>query len=123
MPEEDFQLGEVAASISGTSLEHVCDQFPFCPAEATRYRNIDGKCNNPNAGRGAWGAAGSPMYVIVRGAEMSTSHSIFRDRMKFNKYLFSYLGNVCCHQATRMVFGDHGTVNQNASEFAFHINV
>lgn len=63
VPDEDFQLGEVQATVAGTSLEHSCDQFPFCPAEATRYRNIDGKCNNPNPQRGAWGAAGSPMYV------------------------------------------------------------
>lgn len=65
MPEEDFQLGEVDATVAGTSLEHACDQFPFCAAEATRYRNVDGKCNNPNPQRGAWGAAGSPMYVNV----------------------------------------------------------
>lgn len=65
VPDEDFQLGEVAATVVGTPLEHVCDQFPFCAAEATRYRNIDGKCNNPNPQRGTWGAAGSPMYVNV----------------------------------------------------------
>lgn len=63
VPDEDFQLGEVDATVVGTSLEHACDQFPFCAADANRYRNIDGKCNNPNPQRGAWGAAGSPMYV------------------------------------------------------------
>lgn len=63
--DEDFQLGEVDASIAGTPLENVCDQFPFCPAEASRYRNQDGKCNNPIPSRGAWGAAGSPMYVLL----------------------------------------------------------
>lgn len=76
VPDEDFQLGEVDASISGTSLEHVCDQFPFCPAESSRYRNIDGKCNNPNAGRGGWGAAGSPMYVYINAIELSFDEEI-----------------------------------------------
>lgn len=76
IPDEDFQLGEVDATVVGTPLEHVCDQFPFCPAEATRYRNIDGKCNSPNPQRGAWGAAGSPMYVQY-------SHfSLFLDKRK-----------------------------------------
>lgn len=65
VPDEDFQLGEVQATVAGTSLEHSCDQFPFCAAEPNRYRNIDGKCNNPNPQRGAWGAASSPMYVNV----------------------------------------------------------
>lgn len=65
VPEEDFQLGEVDATMAGTTLENICDQFPFCPPEASRYRNIDGKCNNPDPKKGAWGAAGSPMYVLL----------------------------------------------------------
>lgn len=65
VPEEDFQLGEVDATMAGTTLENTCDQFPFCPPEASRYRNIDGKCNNPDPKKGAWGAAGSPMYVLL----------------------------------------------------------
>lgn len=63
MDEEDFQLGAVQAPIDGTPLEHLCDQFPVCPPEASRYRTIDGKCNNPDPTKGLWGAAGSPMYV------------------------------------------------------------
>lgn len=59
--EEDFQLGEVQAPLDGTPLENACDQFPFCPREASRYRTVDGKCNNPDPTKGAWGAAGSPM--------------------------------------------------------------
>lgn len=64
MAQEDFELREVDAPMVGTPLEHACDQFPFCPPEATRYRNIAGNCNNPAPNRGAWGAAGSPMYVL-----------------------------------------------------------
>lgn len=63
MAEEDFQLGDVQAPIDGTPLERACDQFPFCPSQSTRYRTIDGTCNNPDPTKGAWGAAGSPMYV------------------------------------------------------------
>lgn len=113
VPDEDFQLGEVDATIAGTSLEHACDQFPFCPSEATRYRNIDGKCNSANPQRGAWGAAGSPMYVNV----ITHSLIIFFQKEKlsfyykpFLRYFFFLSGNDCYHQATRMVFGDHGRI-------------
>lgn len=64
MAEEEFQLREVQAPIDGTPLEHLCDQFPFCPPTPSRYRNIDGKCNNAEPSKSKWGAAGSPMYVI-----------------------------------------------------------
>ncbi|XP_055322112.1 chorion peroxidase [Sitodiplosis mosellana] len=63
--EEDFQLREVQAPIDGTPLEHLCDQFPVCPPEASRYRTIDGKCNNPDPRKGLWGAAGSPMERLL----------------------------------------------------------
>lgn len=63
--EEDFQLGDVLAPIGGTQLEHLCDQFPACPPQASRYRNIDGSCNNPDPTKGAWGAAGSPMERLL----------------------------------------------------------
>lgn len=49
---------------AGTPLESACDQFPFCPSEPTRYRAVNGQCNNPAATKSAWGAAGSPMYVF-----------------------------------------------------------
>lgn len=86
MADEDFQLGEVQAPLdgkfscqicfvffsyqsflclfAGTPLESACDQFPFCPSEPTRYRTVNGQCNNPVATKSAWGAAGSPMYVF-----------------------------------------------------------
>lgn len=63
--QEDFELGEVDAFLDGTPLEHTCDQFPACPREASRYRNQDGKCNNPDPSRGAWGSAGSPMDRLL----------------------------------------------------------
>lgn len=58
---EDFRLDEVNAPVENTHLEQACDQFPFCPQEASRYRNPDGKCNNPDPSKGNWGAAGAPM--------------------------------------------------------------
>lgn len=61
MDDEKFELREVDAMFDSTPLERTCDQFPFCPPEASRYRNQDGKCNNPDPRRGSWGAAGSPM--------------------------------------------------------------
>lgn len=59
--EEKFSLGDVEAPLAGTHLEQTCDQRPFCPTQGSRYRNPDGKCNNPDPAKGAWGAAGSPM--------------------------------------------------------------
>lgn len=120
LPDEDFQLGEVDASVAGTTLEHTCDQFPFCPAGATRYRNIDGKCNHPNPERGAWGAAGSPMYVQCYGI------LIFNEKIKnlhhkcilCNDFIFCKLfsGNDCCHQAMKMAFGGHGKISGKQKE-------
>lgn len=62
---EDFELGEVDASLDGTPLENTCDQVPACPSEPSRYRLQDGKCNNPDPSRSMWGAAGSPMERLL----------------------------------------------------------
>lgn len=51
MNHEDFELREVDAFLDNTPLERSCDQFPFCPPPS-RYRNQDGKCNNPDPRRG-----------------------------------------------------------------------
>lgn len=65
IPQEDFELGEVNAFLDGTLLENTCDQSPPCPPEAGRYRSQDGKCNNPEPSRGAWGSAGAPMERLL----------------------------------------------------------
>lgn len=99
------------ATVVGTTLEHVCDQFPFCATEATRYRNIDGKCNNPNPQRGGWGAAGSPMYVNV----IIECH-FQKDKLTFPSNMMAYIihsGNDCYHPAMRMAFGVHGKIIQS----------
>lgn len=95
--EDDFKLGDVDAPIDGTFLEHLCDQFPFCPPEQSRYRNIDGNCNNPNPAKSRWGAANSPMYVSFLIA-VFFSFSI----------MDLFLGNDYCHQAMKMEYGDQG---------------
>lgn len=62
---EDFVLGAVREALEGTALENTCDQLPFCLPIAGRYRNPDGKCNNPDPLKGNWGAAGSPMQRLL----------------------------------------------------------
>lgn len=59
-----FSYQSYLCLFAGTPLESACDQFPFCPSEPTRYRTVNGQCNNPVATKSAWGAAGSPMYVF-----------------------------------------------------------
>lgn len=63
--QEEFELGEVMAFLDGTPLEQTCDQYPICPPEASRYRTSDGKCNNPDPTRSAWGSAGAPMERLL----------------------------------------------------------
>lgn len=122
--EEDFQLGEVHAFLDGTPLESTCDQFPVCPAEASRYRTQDGKCNNPDPRKGSWGAAGSPMErllppsytdgiwaprtISVDGSPLKNSRSISRFLIKDNdrphpmlNLLFMQFGQLITHDVTQ----------------------
>lgn len=62
---EEFELGTIRENLEGTPLENTCDQLPFCPSVAGRYRFPEGKCNNPDPKKGNWGAAGSPMQRLL----------------------------------------------------------
>ena len=67
---EDAQLNNYHVSYERTSLGKRCVPGPPCRVLHSKYRSIDGRCNNPLPGRSMWGAAGTAMERLLPPAYM-----------------------------------------------------
>jgi hypothetical protein len=62
---EDASLNNYHVSYERTSLGKRCVPGPPCRILNSKYRSIDGRCNNPIPGRSMWGAAGTAMERLL----------------------------------------------------------
>lgn len=53
------------ASLQGTSMESGCNQPVACPASPSKYRSMDGSCNNADPAKSSWGASNSGMERLL----------------------------------------------------------
>lgn len=66
IPVEDFETNSIDVEFESSPLGHHCPSRPNCEKSAnSKYRILDGSCNNPIPHRNIWGSAGQPMERIL----------------------------------------------------------
>ncbi|KAH8248259.1 hypothetical protein KR038_009704 [Drosophila bunnanda] len=65
VPVDDFITNNVPVQFTETPLAQHCQPPPICRQVRSRYRSLDGTCNNPLPRRSLWGAAGQPMERLL----------------------------------------------------------
>lgn len=64
IPTEDFQYESIDGGFEGTSLENNCENRQSC-THSSKFRTMDGSCNNLDPQKTLWGAAGHPMERLL----------------------------------------------------------